>query len=154
MYHISRHYLGASATFTPRVPVQQNAAEEKLPPRICASPTVEQCWNALKGCNDMMREMRFCKGVDGFYFFIYKMDESTFSENKDVLDFALTNEHISLVPVKAELVECIYIKSARMHFCLSFDSIREDATIEEAASAYKEWQKDEIYRIEDLIDSI
>lgn len=157
MYHISRHFLGQKAVFTPRVPVSQNKCEIDLPARVCAAPSIEQCWEAINGCQDLIDEMKK-NNVSGYYFFVYKFnDSSSFTPSTSVKDFNQSGEMISLVTVEAELIDVFYVDCWRlrrgMHDITLKDGTllkgaKEHATIEEAISAYNEWQGEDLRKIE------
>jgi hypothetical protein len=148
MYHISRHYLGQKATFTPRIPVSQNRCEIDLPARVCAAKIIEQCWEAINGCHDLIKEMKW--NANGYYFFVYKFnDPSAFEENKAVKDFEATGEMVSYKSVEADLVEVFYVNSWRMTRALV--EVKESATMEEAVEAYNKWQSEDLLKIEDKV---
>jgi hypothetical protein len=149
-YHISRHYLGDTATFTPRVPVSQNQCEIDLPARVCAAKTIEQCWLAIKDCSDLFYQMKK-NPTTGYYFFIYEFDSEQFVDNTSVLDFAQTGEMVSFKPVQGVLKQVFYANKWRMHKELA--DVMEDATFEEAASAYYDWQQADLIKIEAIVEA-
>lgn len=152
MYHISKHYLGNTAIFNPRIPVSQNVCEIQLPARVCAAPTVEQCWEAINGCNDIITEMQK-KKVTGYYFFVYRfLDTSTFSPSTTVKDFVHSGEMISLIPVEAELIDVFYVGYGWLRATL--DKAKQFATIEEAIAAYKDWQKEYMMDVENAVNEM
>lgn len=146
MYHISRHYLGQKVEFTPRIPISQNACEIDLPARVCAAPSIEQCWEAINGCNDIITELQNYK-VTGYYFFVYQFpDTSSFAPSTCVKDFEHSNEMISLTPVKAELISVFYVGYGWLR--ASLDKAKQHATTDEAISAYNDWQGEIIKSVE------
>lgn len=152
MFHISRHYLGQMATFKPRIPVSQNKCEIDLPARVCAGPTVEQCWEAINGFNDLITEMKK-NNVTGYYFFVYKFnDVSTFVPSATVKDYNNSGEMISALPVNAELVEVFYVDSWRLYS--SLEKAKEPATFEEAIKAYNNWQGEDLMKIEQIVNAM
>ena len=149
MLHISRHYLGDTAQFTPRIPVSQNEVESSLAPRVCAASDIEKCWKSISGCVDLFKAMKKNK-TNGYYFFVYEFEnKDAFTENMAVLDFNETNEHVSFVPVSAKIVSAFYVDSYRLFS--SAQSAMENASLEEAKSAYYEWQKQDMIRIENSL---
>ena len=52
-YHISNHYLGKTATLTPRVPKYCNISEEGDIPRICVSNNIKNCMYGVLGVDDI-----------------------------------------------------------------------------------------------------
>lgn len=136
--------------FMPRVPVSQNKSEIEMPARVCASETVEGCWDAIRCCHDLHSEMRK-NNTSGYYFFIYEFDAANFQAS-NVFDAEKTKEVIAMKMVKGTLVSAFYVDKYRLN--TEFKIAREDASIEEAVSAYNDWQKDDLYKIEDLIEKI
>ena len=152
MYHISRKYIGQAVTFIPFIPVSQNKSEIEMPARVCASPTVSQCWEAIKVCQDLFDLMRQQKGVGGFYFFVYKFDNPAgFTPNTEVYDFEKTEEHISLVAQKATLVKTVWVNK----YCLrsSFDKAAEEVEFAEAIEQDEE-QREMMRGFERIIEEM
>ena len=162
MYHISRHYLGQNATFKPRIPVSQNEGETKLPARVCAAPSIDQCWEAINGCYDLIAEMRKQR-VTGYYFFVYQFnDTSSFVPSESVKDYNKSGEMISVMPVEAELIDVFYVDSWRLYRGLgdvvlkdgsTKAGAKEPATFEEAINAYNDWQMSIMKEIEKKVYS-
>jgi len=153
MFHISRKYIGDNATFTPSIPVSQNKSEIEMPSRVCASPTVSQCWEAIKVCQDLFDLMREQRGVGGYYFFIYKFDNATdFSPNYEIYDFEKTNEHIALSAQKATLVKTVWVNK----YCLrsGFDKVAEDVEFAEAIEQEEEWQREMMRSFERIVEEM
>jgi hypothetical protein len=149
MLHISRHYLGDTAEFTPRIPVSQNEVEAILDPRICAAPDIEKCWKSISACTDLFKAMKANK-TNGYYFFVYEFDnKDAFTENATVLDFNETGEHVSFVPVSAKIVSAFYVDSYRLFS--SYHSAMENSSVDDAKKAYFDWQKNDIIEIENAI---
>lgn len=148
MYHISRHYLGTEFTFNPQTPICTNEVENEMPERVCASPTVEQCWDAIKGCRPIQREVKR-RFINGLYFFVYEFSNTeTFFENRGVKDFDKTQEHISLTPVKAVLKKAIWCDAYKLDRDYLFV---EDIELDEAVESYGNFQKDLINEIESIL---
>ena len=49
MFHVSKRDLGEYITLTPRVPKNATKTEDRITPRVCFSPTVEQCVIGIVG---------------------------------------------------------------------------------------------------------
>jgi hypothetical protein len=147
MYHISRHFLGSKATFSPRIPFSQNENEINMNPRVCASPNVDLCWKAISVCGDLNKSIRE-SDYTGVYYFVYKMDEKTFVKNENVMDFEKTQEYISHEPVNAELIDVFYVNSSNLKNGSFLQKIKEKATISESINAYFDYQKDLMISIE------
>ena len=142
-FHISRHYLGNEANLTPRIPVSQNPTECAMAPRVCASESLNGCWESIKVCHDLVSAMKQNKTL-GYYFFVYELS-GNFVES-GVIDSHKTGEVVSYSEAKGRLLFAFYVDSYRL--TNSLESAAEKATIQEAISAYNEWQKDDILKIE------
>lgn len=88
MYHISRKYLNESIQLTPRIPASAPAYEDNKTPRICVSPTIEQCIMGIVG-SDIKSAL---KKIDTDWY-IYKTDDDNYIPAKDVFDHLETEEH-------------------------------------------------------------
>lgn len=153
LYHISRRFIGTEVKFWPFKPVSEQKDEVSLPARVCASPTLAQCWDAI-ACTDVITEMRRKgEGTNGFYFFVYDFESTdNFKANTCVFDFEKTGEHISVCRENAKLISCFYVDRYKMQRT-NFDDVAQSATIPEAIEAWEEWQKDMIVQIEAAIEA-
>ena len=108
MYHLTLKNLGQSVTLKPFASEDRSDTEIDTP-RVCASPTIEQCVFALKGCEWFKAK----KNENTLCLFVYEIDEkSNFIPYTDVFDFEKTNEHISFNEEPAKLVGVIHIPNS------------------------------------------
>jgi hypothetical protein len=107
MFHVSRRDLGKLVTLTPQIP--RNAAKDecRVTPRVCFSPTVEQCVIGIVGYG-LSQDITFL----GAFFelanstwcpTVYYTDEVLF-EPEWVNDFHITHEEWSLAPITVERI--------------------------------------------------
>lgn len=136
--------------FIPRTPISQNEMEAPLPSRICASPSIEKCWNAITICKDLYGELKNNNKVHGYYFFVYEFDSKEFIK-APVFDYDTTNEMYNTKMTQGKLISVFYVHKNNLFN--SFEYI-ESATIDEAIEAYYDYQKEEIERIEAIIENL
>ena len=150
VYHISRSYIGDNVLFTPRTPVSQNKSEIDMPKRICASDSIEKCWEGVRCCNDLVFEMKN-NTTDGYYFFVYEFNADDFVKSP-VFDAEKTGEVISTKMTRGQFSHAIYVQKHKLDN--AFNEAVETATNQEAITAWNKWQKDDIQEIEDRVESV
>jgi hypothetical protein len=149
--HISRHFIGTTAKFTPLVPTSQNVGEREMPARICAAQTVAQCWAAIACCADINFELK--KNAPGYYFFVYQFAEPNgFVKNESVMDFAQTGELVAYEAQEAELVGCFFVNAHDLKN-KNFAGVAIPCEIEEGIENYSE-QREAVRKAERAVEEM
>lgn len=107
MFHVSRQDLGHIVTLTPRIPRSASKSECLLTPRVCFSPTVEQCVIGIVGYA-VSQEITFLGAFTelanaSWCPTVYHTDETLFKP-KQVSDFHITHEEWALAPITVERI--------------------------------------------------
>lgn len=108
MYHISNVYLGKVTTLTPRVPKNAMEGEDKITPRVCFSPTIEQCLLGIHGVKSLDYATTFNAG-----WFLYATKEELKSAKDKVPDFETTKEHWATSPVSVDFIGVVEFDQKR-----------------------------------------
>lgn len=107
MYHVSRRDLGHIVTLTPQIPRSATKDECHLTPRVCFSPTVEQCVMGIVGyglSQDITFLGAFMELANASWCpTVYHTDETLF-EPEWVSDFHITHEEWALAPITVERI--------------------------------------------------
>lgn len=109
MFHVSRQFIGQSVIMKPKVPNSAPEFEDRKTPRICVSPTIEQCLMGIIGA-DLKLALKFIKHKD---WYIYTTDSWDYIPAKDVFDHMDTEEHWFLQPTKFTLFGTVCSQSSQ-----------------------------------------
>lgn len=109
MFHISRQFVGQSVILKPQIPRTALQFEDRKIPRICISPTIEQCMMGIAGA-DLKEALKLLKNKD---WYIYTTDSWDYIPAKDVFDHMDTEEHWFLEPTKFTLYGVVCSDSAQ-----------------------------------------
>lgn len=109
MFHISRQFVGQSVMMKPQIPRSAPQFEDRKIPRICISPTIEQCMMGIAGA-DLKEALKLVKHKD---WYIYTTDSWDYIPAKDVFDHMDTEEHWFLEPTKFTLYGTVCSQSAQ-----------------------------------------
>lgn len=88
--------------------------------------------------------------TDGYYFFVYSFNPENFQDST-VFDAHETGEVISENAQKGTFEYAFYVKKKNISND-SLEAVAETATKDEAVSAYFDWQKEDIYAIEEELE--
>jgi hypothetical protein len=107
MFHVSKRDLGHILTLTPQIPRSAGNDECLITPRVCFSPTVEQCVIGIVGYG-VSHDITFLAAFSvlanaGWCPTVYYTDEDLIEPDR-VSDFHITQEHWALDPVKVERI--------------------------------------------------
>lgn len=106
MFHVSKRDLGEKVILTPSIPRDTAKGEDRVTPRVCFAPTVEQCVIGIVGYGisqditflgafSILANSQWCPTV-------YKTEEVLF-EPDWVSDFHITHEEWALDPIEVSL---------------------------------------------------
>lgn len=109
MFHISRQFVGQSVMMKPQIPRSAPQFEDRKIPRICISPTIEQCMMGIAGA-DLREALKLVKYKD---WYIYTTDSWDYIPAKDVFDHMDTEEHWFLELTKFTLYGTVCSQSAQ-----------------------------------------
>ena len=109
MFHVSRQFIGQSVIMKPQIPKSAPNYEDRTIPRICISPTIEQCVIGIAG-TDIKSALKLIKSKD---WYIYTTNSWDYIPAKDVFDHLDTEEHWLLEPTKFIFYGTICSKSAQ-----------------------------------------
>lgn len=109
MFHVSRQFIGQSVMMKPQIPRTAPNYEDRTIPRICISPTIEQCLMGIAGAN-LQEALTLLKGKD---WYIYTTDSWDYIPAKDVFDHIDTEEHWFLQPTKFHFYGTVCSQSAK-----------------------------------------
>ena len=109
MFHVSRQFIGQSVVMKPQIPRSAPQFEDRTIPRICVSPTIEQCMIGISG-TILKEALKLIKHKD---WYIYTTSSWDYMPAKDVFDHIDTEEHWFLEPTKFQLYGTICSKSAQ-----------------------------------------
>lgn len=108
MFHVSRKFIGQSVIMKTQIPRSAPDFEDRTTPRICISPTIEQCVMGISGTS-IKDALKLIKNQD---WYIYTTDSWDYIPAKDVFDHNDTEEHWLLEPTKFNLYGSICFQSA------------------------------------------
>lgn len=108
MFHVSRKFIGQSVIMTPQIPRTAPQFEDRTIPRICISPTIEQCVMGISGTS-LKEALKLIKYKD---WYVYITDSWDYIPAKDVFDHHNTEEHWFLEPTKFTLYGSVCSQSA------------------------------------------
>ena len=109
MFHVSRQFIGQSVVMKPQIPRSAPHFEDRTIPRICVSPTIEQCMIGIAG-TILKEALKLVKHKD---WYIYTTTSWDYMPAKDVFDHIDTEEHWFLEPTKFQLYGTICSQSAQ-----------------------------------------
>ncbi len=130
LYHLSNRFLGTEAMFEPNLPVNAHESEQDLPARVCASPSLAQCWQSIRGkkMHQAWASELEALEVSEVYFFLYRFDQtSAFLQNGAAFDAKETAEHYALEPQRGVLCGAYRISKHLVYLGASEHLLQVDA---------------------------
>lgn len=97
-FHLSTKYHGKKVLFEPRVPISASEGENKIIPRVCFTPSLEQCLMAIEGYDDW-RTIFFTHHNQKYFVYTIHGNSKIFTpDNNMVCDAYRTKEVWRLIP--------------------------------------------------------
>ena len=115
LYHISHKSLGKQPTLKPRTPFSRACGEDDTP-RICVSPTIEECYLALQ----LEIEAQYVHRIQSYWVYVVDTRDSVFA-NESVFDRRITRERWLLTPTKLKRIGRIPAFSTGQRFMFDGD---------------------------------